>query len=84
MNLEDKVALIQTCDDFIAFLGELLRDLHTKPGEWENPTLEAYLEAMAAWVEDVSGSNVNQGFSMPLHPSWKTLGEILLASKYYE
>lgn len=84
MNLNQKVALIRTREDFVAFVQELLRDLNAIPDEWENSTLESYLEAMAAWTEDAEGYYTNQRVPLPQHPSWRMLGEILLASKYYE
>ena len=84
MSLNGIVARIQTRQDFVAFLRELLHDLHASPEVWENLTLEDYLEAMAAWTEDADGYYANQGLSMPEQPSWKMLGEIILASKYYE
>ena len=43
---------MKTREDTIATLRQLLLELEEKPETWENPTLESYLEAMAAWLED--------------------------------
>ena len=84
MSLNETVSQIQTREDFIQFLQELLRDLRTAPEQWENATLEDFLEAMAAWGEDADGYCANQDITVPQQASWKTLGEMLLAAKIYE
>ncbi|MHC5542019.1 DUF7660 family protein [Singulisphaera rosea] len=83
-NLNDQVEAIRTRDDFAEFARHLLDDLRTYPADWENRTLEAYLEALAAWNEDCDGYYRNRGEATPLQPSWKSLGELLLAAKMYE
>ncbi len=70
--------------EFGAFVHELLHNLHATPGEWENLSLESYLEALAAWVEDCEGFYPNRGEPSPRDPTWKSLGEGLLAAKIYE
>lgn len=84
MILHESVAQIQTRNDLVAFLGELLHDLRAKPEEWENCTLESYLEAMAAFLEDAEGYYANQDIPMPQNLTWKTIGDLLLAAKHYE
>jgi hypothetical protein len=39
---------------------------------------------MAAWVDDIDGYFRNRGEAVPVQPTWKTLGQILLAAKVYE
>jgi hypothetical protein len=46
--------------------------------------LAGYLEALGAWVEDMNGYYQAKGGAIPLQPSWKMLGQILLAAKVYE
>jgi hypothetical protein len=83
-SLNDQVDSIKTRKDLAAFVHELLHHLRMNPGEWENQTLESYLEALAAWVEDCDGFYANRGETVPQDPSWKFLGEALLAAKVYE
>jgi hypothetical protein len=83
-SLNDQVEAIRTRKEFVAFVHELLQNLQTTPGEWENQSLEDYLEALAAWVEDCDGYYANRGETVAQDPSWKFLGEALLAAKSYE
>ena len=84
MNLNKQVDSIQSREDFISFVRALLEDLKEDPNDWENPSLENYLKAVAAWVEDMDGYYQNQGKPVAKNPDWKMLGEILLAAKFYE
>ena len=36
--------------DLVQFVARLRADLTENPDAWENPTLDRFLEAMAAWV----------------------------------
>lgn len=82
--LSDRVDAIGTREDLVAFVALLRRDLREQPEDWENPTLERFLAAIAAWTDDMDGYFANRGEPVPLHPSWRMLGELLLAAKYYE
>lgn len=62
----------------------MVADLRSRPDAWENASLDRYLEALAAWVEDMDGYYQNRGQAAPEQPNWKTLGEILLAATTYE
>ena len=44
-------------------------------GGWENPTLERFLEALAAYTADAE---------LPEQPSWRTFAQVLAAAKVYE
>jgi hypothetical protein len=55
----------------------LLAQLKDNPDSWENPTLDRYLDGMAAWLED-SGRK----YDRPL--SWDVVIEMLEAAKIYE
>ncbi len=75
---------IKTRNDLSAFVAALRRDLLSSPDDWENATLERYLEALAAWAEDMDGYFLNRGEEIPTEPSWRLVGQLLLAAKYYE
>ena len=83
-SLGEFVETIRSREDLAGFVRDLINDLGARPGEWENNRLETYLEALAAWVEDMEGYYQNRGEEAPQEPSWKLLGEILLAAKFYE
>ncbi len=84
MEFQEQVEKIHTRDDFAMFMHHLVQDLRANPERWENTTLEAYLSAIAAWVEDMDGYYHNCGEQVPQHPTWKHVGEILLAARVYE
>lgn len=84
MNLGEMVDSIESRDDLVAFLKALQDDLAANPGDWENATLGCFLESLSAWLGDMEGYYLNRGSSVPISPTWRNLGEMLLASKYYE
>jgi hypothetical protein len=52
--------------------------------EWENTTLDNFLEAMEAWIRVMDQSRKNAGKDPIEWPSWQTVAEILLAAGAYE
>lgn len=84
MELKKKAEGVKTRADLVKFLAELNSDLKNHRENWENSTLESYIEALSAWVEDCDGYYLNQRKSVPENPSWKFLAEMMLAAKYYE
>lgn len=79
-----KVEEIQTKNDFVRFLRALKKDCLNNFSSWENRDIEAFLEAMAAWVEDMEGFYINQGLPVPEKPDWKVFADILMGGKLYE
>jgi hypothetical protein len=47
---------------------------------WEHGTIEGYLSAAVAWVEDTRGT----AWELPVEPSWKSFATILYRGKSYE
>ena len=84
MDLGSRIDSIASREDLADFVQALRDDLLSDPKSWENATLERFLEALAAWVRDMDGFFQNQGVSMPMQPSWKLVGDMLLAAKLYE
>jgi len=84
MELREQAEKIQTHDDLVLFIQHLIRDLRTCPERWENTGLEAYLEAVAAWINDMDGYYRHRGETAPQHLTWRQVGEILLAARIYE
>ena len=82
--LKDAALKLQSRDDFVKFVRDLLRQLREMPEQWENGDLTGYLEALAAWTEDMEGYYRNVGRPIPAQPSWGTLAEMLLAARTYE
>ena len=84
MNLEHQVNTISTRKDFVAFVRSLSDSLRGSPNDWENTDLERFLDALAAWVQDMDGYFKNRGESPPQAPDWKLVGQMLLAASIYE
>ncbi len=68
---------MKTRADVVQTLESLRDDLGRDRGSWGNPTLERYLEAMAAWLGAHEMAKVEQ-------PSWELMCEMLEAAKIYE
>jgi len=79
-NLLDR---IENNKDFVLFVEQLIIDLKQNPDNWENNTLESFLESMSAWVNSLEGFYLNQGSQSP-RIDWKFIGQLLLASRIYE
>ena len=82
--IEELADRIQDREDLAQFLRALHTTLKEKPDEWDNPDLDSFLEAAAAWVEDMEGYYKGKGEAVPNQPAWKTLARILLAARIYE
>jgi hypothetical protein len=83
-SLDQQVHKISSREDFVDFVHALICDLEENYNDWENPSLERYLDALAAWVKDMDGYYQNRGEPMPQQPNWRMLGEILAAARMYE
>ncbi len=74
-----------TRKEFIEFIKEFRNDLENNKSEWENQTLENFLEAMERYTEDIQGYYDNFDFKMNAdEPSWENFMNILIGSSIYE
>jgi hypothetical protein len=64
----------QTLAEFVLHMRD---ELAADGGGWENPTLDRFLEALAAWCTDAEATMVDQ-------PSWSLVAEMLGAASMYE
>lgn len=84
MKLGDEDKKVNSRIEFVTFLQAFREDLKHNPEKWENGDLSSFLEAMAAWIEDMEGFYLNQNRPVPDQPTWNVLAEILLAARVYE
>lgn len=82
--LHDQIEKIDSKEGLADFVAALLQDLENNPDEWENSTLKNYLDAMESWIRSMDSYYKNTGQAIPVAPSWRTLADILYASKSYE
>ena len=83
-NLIVKINTINQKKDFVNFVELLLEDLRNNPNDWENKTLESYLEAIGSWTEDMERFYINNQLPIPENVNWSVIANILLAAKMYE
>jgi hypothetical protein len=51
---------------------------------WENGTLDAFLEALEAWVSEAPGWYGNHGQDLPPQGDWTFFARALTAARVYE
>ncbi len=83
-NLNDRVNDITDRAEFVSFVRALAESRNRDPAAWQNCNVESYLDAIAAWTEDMDGYFACAGDAPPDQPTWKVLGQILLAARVYE
>jgi len=74
----------KTFAEFAVFLRTLVRSISEERERWENKSLDSYLAAMAAWVDDMAGYYESQGERVPDQPDWRVLIDMFLAARVYE
>jgi hypothetical protein len=75
---------VATHTDVVAIVEQMLADLKAHPDEWENGTLERFLDALAASLDALPPLHANRGEDMPDQPTWKTIAEVLVMATGYE
>lgn len=84
MNLEDRAETVSSREDLVVFIDGLADSLRDEPEVWENDTLERFLRAWSAWIEDMEGFFTGRNLQTPDTPSWSLVAEMLLAARVYE
>ncbi|MGI8554126.1 MAG: DUF7660 family protein [Dehalococcoidia bacterium] len=84
MITQETVESMEGRDDLVAFIRTLRCSLTDNPSSWENADLMTYLDALAAWIEDMDGYFRNRGEAVPERPSWQLLAQMLSAARVYE
>lgn len=84
MTLAERARAVQTRDDFVAFVAELTADFEANRGDWTNADLASFLEAMAAWIQDMDGYYQNTWQKPSELPPWRILADVLMAARMYE
>jgi hypothetical protein len=67
---------VRSRSEFDRFMTKFRQDLAARPDDWENADLPRFLDAMAAWIDDV------EVHSSP--EAWSLLAAALSAAKIYE
>jgi len=74
-----------TKQEFILFIENFRTDFIENKEQWENKTIEDYLEAISRYTEDIDGyyKNTNQDINLE-KVDWKVFADILKGSSMYE
>lgn len=83
MELQQQMESVRTKEELVNFIAVLRADLNAHMESWENPTLESFLESMAAWLAATDYLEKSRG-DVGECPSWKTIANMLYAAKMYE
>lgn len=62
----------------------MLADQRVHPAEWESPTLERFLDALAGSLQGLPGLYADRGERFPESPAWKIFAEALVMASFYE
>ena len=84
MILAERARAVHTREDLAAFVAELKADFDANRGDWTNADLASFLEAMAAWVQDMDSYYQNTGQRPAELPPWRIVADILMAARMYE
>jgi hypothetical protein len=83
-EIDEIARAVKSKEDFIRFVEALIKDLNDNPDDWENKTLETYLDALASWTESMENYYINTGQPVPKRINWKVFADILMAATMYE
>ncbi len=71
--------------DFVVFLRAFRKDLIENKKDWENHTLESFLEAMIGYTADVQGYYNNKNLNIDADdPTWDNFKTIMEGASVYE
>ena len=80
-----KAESVNSREQLADFVDALRDSLHEQPDEWENRSLEAYLESLAAFARDMPGYYKNLDASQDSEaPSWRRFADLLAGARVYE
>ncbi len=81
MDISD-INKISSKSDFMSFLGGLAENFRDRPNEWQEMTVDGFLEACASWIMDFSECPQNDIDWNGI--DYRTFAKILFMGKYYE
>ncbi|MET7543979.1 hypothetical protein [Streptomyces sp. NPDC005507] len=76
--------LIYDREAFSAFLARLRAGHAANGQQWENATLDRFLEALESWVTASPGWYRNFGHDLPSEGDWTFFARALTAARIYE
>ncbi len=84
MNSQYKIDSVNSKKNFTDFIRSLSSEYIADPDSWRNGDIVTFLEAFAAWVDDMDGYYAMQGLPVPEQLDWKMIATMFMAAKMYE
>lgn len=81
-DIIEQIEGLSNKEEFLKFIQILIIDYKENIQEWENKTVNEYLEAMKSWIEDYSSCKMNDVDWDKI--DYKTFAKILYMGKIYE
>lgn len=78
------IDLVASHIDAARIVERMLADSRAHPQEWENATLERFLDALSRSIRGLDGLYLNRGELFPAQPTWKLVTEALMMASGYE
>ncbi|MFD3843635.1 hypothetical protein ACFWWC_46705 [Streptomyces sp. NPDC058642] len=75
---------MRTREELAAFVRTLHEECLQRGDEWENRTLDTFLEALSAWIDSAPGWYRNFDKDLPAGGDWTFLARALRAATDYE
>ncbi|MEV5790251.1 hypothetical protein [Streptomyces sp. NPDC052192] len=71
-------------EELVAFIAQLRDDFVERGEQWENATLDRFLDALTAWIGSSPSWYRNVGQEMPAKGDWTLFARALSAAVVYE
>lgn len=84
MEFYEELSKVKSKTNFTEFINLLINDYKNNKQEWENQTIEEYLDGIKSWIEDMEFYYKNTNQEMPDNINWQFLANILYCGKIYE
>ena len=84
MDWFDKIESVSNKQQFLEFVNLLSADYRKNRDEWENKSIDLFLQAIEGWMEDMEAFYENSGLDTPKNINWNFLANMLYVGKIYE
>ncbi len=84
MEITELLDKVNTREDLIEFLHQLENDNRNNEEQWENVTIQDYLESISGWIEDMDGAYFNMNLDVPHNINWNFIALLFYMGKIYE
>ena len=84
MDVYEEIKNVKTKGDLIKFLGMLAEDKRNNLEEWENQSIENYLESIQSWIEDGERFYKDNSTESTENINWNFIATIFYVGKIYE